>query len=174
MSHNQIVCFVHLQDVLLTQQWLLALRASGYVFPGLTSSSALPSLPASGPVDSQPPSAEILLPRSLAREPNLVTIATLSDHAAERTHVKTTAESSGHVAKQTRSTPRAWAVFSSSGSITPIMKQLAGMDGWRVVVVAESPSAKTWVWPNVTHLTVKQQNSLGYAILQHLPKEGPG
>jgi hypothetical protein len=35
------------------------------------------------------------------------------------------------------------------------MKQVDALDGWRVVVVADSPAAQPWVWPNITYLTVQ-------------------
>lgn len=69
--------------------------------------------------------------------------------------------------------PSKWAVFSTRAAVTPIMQRIAAMDDWNVVVVAETFSAQPWSWPNITYLSLEQQNNLGYNILEHLPKQGP-
>lgn len=152
-----VVC-VHVQDILLTQQWLLTLQASAYTFPAVTASSS--AYVASGftqkGANHSSPTADVFLPETSAHAENA------------------TAYEPRQGALLAACTPSLWAVFSTNEGATPIMKQVASMDGWRVVVVAESPAAQPWVWPNITYLTVQQQDSLGYAILQHLPTEGPG
>lgn len=151
--------FTGLQDVKLAQQWLKALMAGGYRFPDLVSNTAWQrqqQQEQQEKVTKQPQQQEQqqkqypadALPQTPQRPATPL-------RAAQK--------------------PSRWAVLSTAEAApTPIMKQLAALDGWRVVVVAEQQGPHVWSWPNITYLSLEQQEGLGYAILRHLPKHGPG
>lgn len=140
MSHRhlqllQVACTV-LQDVSLTQQWLLALARAGYQFPALQNTG---------------------LPRSAD--------AGQSQTGAAAVHVTTLQ----HKVLNTTGMASKWAVFTASKAPTDAIKGFAALEGWRVVVVADETTPEDWSWPNVTLLTLQQQQALGYSILKHMP-----
>jgi hypothetical protein len=135
-------CVCLLQDVRLTQQWLLALAHAGYQFPTLRDTS------------SPPPAA--------AAAPQTSALATTPNHA--RAQPKATQR-----VPNASALPANWAVFTSVKAPTPAIKLLASLEGWKVVVVADHATPGKWSWPNVTYLSMQQQQALGYSILQHIP-----
>jgi hypothetical protein len=62
-----------------------------------------------------------------------------------------------------------WAVFTSVKAPTDAIKAVAALEGWHVVVVADRSTPGDWSWPNVTFLSMQQQQTLGYSILEHIP-----
>ncbi|WIA44393.1 hypothetical protein OEZ86_007162 [Tetradesmus obliquus] len=144
--------YLGLQDVQLTQQWLLALAHAGYQFPAIQSA----------PSPAAAAAAAAVLPQK-----------STSKFKAARPNIKVTA---GPAAAPTRSVRGAvrgekWAVFTSARAPTAAIKAVAELDGWQVVVVADSATPDTWSWPNVTFLSLQQQQELGYDILQHIPPD---
>jgi hypothetical protein len=119
-----------LQDVSLTQQWLLALARAGYQFPSLHS----PGVPAAAAGAAQALAGAAAAPAKVLR----------ASQRASR-----------------------WAVFTTAAAPTAAIKRLAAaeaLNGWRVVVVAEQALPAGWSWPNVTQLTLQQQEALCHAV----------
>jgi hypothetical protein len=126
----------------LTQQWLLALAHAGYQFPTLQDTSSLPA-PAAPAV---PQTAALATPLNrLNVQPKAM--QRLANASAQ---------------------PANWAVFTSVEAPTPVIKLIASLESWEVVVVADCATESNWSWPNVTYLSMQQQQALGYSILQHI------
>jgi hypothetical protein len=62
-----------------------------------------------------------------------------------------------------------WVVITSINYPTRAIKLLAARPDLRVVVVGDTKSPADYKWENVTFLSMKQQESLGYSILKHTP-----
>jgi len=62
-----------------------------------------------------------------------------------------------------------WIVITTINSPTADVKKLAGIEGWKVVVVGDTKSPANWSHPNCVFLSVEKQKSLGYRIHDFLP-----
>jgi len=60
-----------------------------------------------------------------------------------------------------------WAVVYTTNH-TPIVKQIASLDHWRVVVVTDAVCSGDWLVPNVTCLSLEKSRALGFSSLKHL------
>ena len=56
-----------------------------------------------------------------------------------------------------------WIVVTTINPPTDAVKRLATLPGWRTVVVGDSKTPKDWAWPNVTYLSVSDQEALGFS-----------
>ncbi|XP_078374528.1 uncharacterized protein LOC144658081 [Oculina patagonica] len=64
---------------------------------------------------------------------------------------------------------RKWIVITTINSPTADVKKLAGIEGWKVVVVGDTKTPADWSYPNCVFLSVEKQKSLGYHIHDLLP-----
>ncbi|XP_022789850.1 probable glycosyltransferase STELLO1 [Stylophora pistillata] len=62
-----------------------------------------------------------------------------------------------------------WIVLTTINAPTTDVKKLAGIDGWKVVVVGDTKTPADWSHPNCVFLSVEKQKSLGYRIHELLP-----
>eukprot|EP01104_Vermistella_antarctica_P005548 TRINITY_DN1605_c1_g2_i1.p1 TRINITY_DN1605_c1_g2~~TRINITY_DN1605_c1_g2_i1.p1 ORF type:complete len:773 (-),score=90.32 TRINITY_DN1605_c1_g2_i1:75-2393(-) len=62
-----------------------------------------------------------------------------------------------------------WAVITTINYPTPAIRKLAGLPGWKVVVVGDLKTPADWHLPNCVYLSVKAQKELGYEISDLLP-----
>lgn len=62
-----------------------------------------------------------------------------------------------------------WIVLTTINAPTTDVKKLAGIDGWKVVVVGDTKTPADWSHPNCVFLSVAKQKSLGYRIHELLP-----
>jgi hypothetical protein len=143
--------WVHAQDVQLAQQWLLALAHAGYQFPALQDTSSPAAAVATSPQNPGLAESEVQMARSVAK-----TGAGAASGPA-------------HKALDASERRMNWAVFTSARGPTNSIKAVAALDGWHAVVVADRSTPGNWSWPNVTFLSVQQQQELGYSILRHIP-----
>nr|XP_058967256.1 uncharacterized protein LOC131793794 [Pocillopora verrucosa] len=62
-----------------------------------------------------------------------------------------------------------WIVLTTINAPTSDVKKLAGIEGWKVVVVGDTKTPADWSHPNCVFLSVEKQKSLGYRIHDLLP-----
>ncbi|EDO48521.1 predicted protein [Nematostella vectensis] len=63
-----------------------------------------------------------------------------------------------------------WVVLTTVHEPTIAAKRLAGLEGWRTVVIGDEKTPPDWSHSNVIYLDLDKQKSLGYEISNHIPK----
>jgi len=61
-----------------------------------------------------------------------------------------------------------WIVITSIFAPTEDIKKLAKIEGWRLVVVADTKTPKDWNLPGVVFLSLEKQNELGLEVSEHI------
>ncbi|XP_058967286.1 uncharacterized protein [Pocillopora verrucosa] len=67
-----------------------------------------------------------------------------------------------------------WIVLTTVNPPTADVKKLAGMKGWKVVVVGDTKTPTDWSYPNCVFLSIEKQKTLGYRIHDFLPYNSYG
>jgi hypothetical protein len=62
-----------------------------------------------------------------------------------------------------------WVVITSIAYPTPAVTRLAGLPGWKVVVVADKKTPHDWSSPGVDFLSVEKQEKLDYRTTRLVP-----
>lgn len=74
----------------------------------------------------------------------------------------------GHRIQQIKQVTR-WIVVTSIAPPNDVIRRLAALPDWRVVVVADQKTPQNWHCCNVTFLGIDEQADLGYEIVKHIP-----